>query len=177
MDLKISAASASASREAVRRVLQRDARFSWTVMLVNASGSEAPDDAWRVRRWAGRFVMSWPSKRMRPPSTGSEPDTQLMRVVLPDPLGADQPEPLARLHVQGQAVHRGEAAEALAEVLDFQNGVHRSVAAQAADQAEDASGASTTKATSTTPTMNRFHLGGDRHGASCWAGCRAAPPE
>ncbi len=45
----------------------------------------------RVRRWAGRPVISRPSKRIRPPSAGSEPDTQLMRVVLPDPLGPIRP--------------------------------------------------------------------------------------
>src|SRR5438034_6383303 len=46
----------------------------------------------RVRRCAGRAVMSRPSKMMWPPSTGSEPDTQLISVVLPEPLGPISPK-------------------------------------------------------------------------------------
>ena len=45
----------------------------------------------RVRRWAATAVMSTPSKRMRPPSGARAPETQLMRVVLPDPLGPMSP--------------------------------------------------------------------------------------
>src|SRR5262249_37155904 len=45
----------------------------------------------RVRRCAGIAVMSRPSNTMRPPSTGSEPDTQLISVVLPEPLGPINP--------------------------------------------------------------------------------------
>src|SRR5437660_11173233 len=45
----------------------------------------------RVRRCAGIEVMSCPSNTMRPPSVGSEPETQLISVVLPEPLGPISP--------------------------------------------------------------------------------------
>src|SRR5205809_3299607 len=46
----------------------------------------------RVRRCAGSVVMSRPSKTIRPSSAWSEPDTQLMSVVLPEPLGPIRPK-------------------------------------------------------------------------------------
>src|SRR5262250_1828331 len=46
----------------------------------------------RARRWAGRVVTSRPSNTMRPPSGTSEPETQLISVVLPEPLGPISPK-------------------------------------------------------------------------------------
>ena len=45
---------------------------------------------------------------------------QLTRVDLPEPFGPIRPEPLARLHLEVDAVQRDEAAEALAEPVDLQ---------------------------------------------------------
>jgi len=67
-------------------------RFSRTVMLVKGFG------IWKLRtmprrvRWcAGSVVMARPSKRIRPPSVDRAPDTQLIRVVLPEPFGPMRP--------------------------------------------------------------------------------------
>src|SRR5262245_7703431 len=41
----------------------------------------------RARAWAGRAVMSWPAKTIRPPSGARRPEIWLISVVLPAPFG------------------------------------------------------------------------------------------
>jgi hypothetical protein len=62
-----------------------------------------------------------------------------------------------------------EAAEALDEPLHLEQRGAKLSASQAPYQAQDPSGARTTKATSTTPTMNRFISDEIVTVASCWA--------
>ena len=45
----------------------------------------------RTRRCAGRRVTSWPLNSTRPPSQGSAPEMQLIKVVLPEPFGPIRP--------------------------------------------------------------------------------------
>src|ERR1044071_8295750 len=46
----------------------------------------------RVRRYAGSFEISSPWNSIEPPSFRSDPEMQLMSVVLPEPLGPISPE-------------------------------------------------------------------------------------
>src|SRR5262249_50449441 len=68
-------------------------RFCSTVMLTKGFGiwklRAMPS---RVRRWAGRPVISWPANTIRPASVLSVPLMQLMSVVLPEPLGPMRPK-------------------------------------------------------------------------------------
>src|SRR5262245_1144935 len=67
--------------------------LSRSVMLVTGFGLwKVRPVPRRLRRWGGIPVISCPSKRMDPPFTGSTPDTQLMRVVFPEPFGPMRPK-------------------------------------------------------------------------------------
>src|SRR2546426_2872466 len=78
---------------------------------------------------------------------------------LPRSVRSDEAEPLARLDVETPPVERGEATEALRQSVDLEQ--RRGHGRRSRPRTRRArptipSGARTTKATSTTPTMNRF---------------------
>src|SRR5438046_6066310 len=71
-------------------------------------------------------------------------------------VGTDQPETLAGLHRDAHLVEREEAAEAFGEPLDLEERVTHMRPRTQRTRPRMPSGARTTKATSTTPTINRL---------------------
>src|SRR4029077_12764594 len=72
-------------------------------------------------------------------------------------VGSDETDALPRLHGQAHLVQRGEAAEALDQSLHLQQRLgHGQCPRSRRTRPRMPSGARTTKATSTTPTMKRF---------------------
>src|SRR5450759_5461520 len=71
---------------------------------------------------------------------------------------ADQPEPLARLHLEVDAVERDEAAELLADIVDVQQRAHGRLRSRKRSCTSPTRplGAMMTKATSSRPTISRF---------------------
>src|SRR5664279_2183457 len=71
---------------------------------------------------------------------------------------SDQPEPLARLHLEIDAVERDEAAEALADIVDVQQRAHGRLQARhrSCTSPTRPLGAMMTKATSIRPTISRL---------------------
>src|SRR5262249_43086276 len=69
---------------------------------------------------------------------------------------SDEPEALTLLHVERQPVERGQAAEALHESVNLEQRRRHQRPRRRRTRPRMPSGASTTKATSTTPTMKRF---------------------
>src|SRR5450631_4939027 len=70
---------------------------------------------------------------------------------------ADQPEPLARLHLEVDAVERDEAAEPLADIIDVQQRAHGPLRRQCSCTSPTRPlGAMITKATSSRPTISRL---------------------
>src|SRR5262249_50056268 len=85
-------------------------------------------------------------------------------------VGSDQPEALSRIHVEAHAVESGEPAEALDHTLHLEEGCgHHQRLRRRRTRPRMPSGASTTKATSTMPTMKRFISEEIVTGASCRA--------
>src|SRR2546422_1566595 len=82
---------------------------------------------------------------------------------------SDETEPLARLHLERHPVERGEAAEALHEPVHLEQRRRHQRPRRRRTRPRIPSGASTTKATSTTPTMKRFISEEIVTVASCWA--------
>src|SRR6185437_7422977 len=124
-------------------------KFSANVRLGNGRGN------WKLRespRWvrtcAGRPSIACPSKCTLPCSFCSVPQMQLTSVLLPDPL--------ARLHLEIDAVERDEAAEAFAQVLHLQQRGHFFLRAcrRSCTSPTMPLGAMITKAMSRTPTSN-----------------------
>ena len=117
-----------------------------------------------VRRCAGSPSSAWPAKRTLPVSLCSVPQTQLTSVLLPEPLGPIRPSRSPSVHVEVDAVQRDEAAEALADAFDLQQrGRLMRPAPRCAFARQRSStrptmpsGATMTKATSSTPTISRL---------------------
>ena len=110
------------ARAGARRNRAPPAGFPRTVMLRNGRGTwnERAMPRW-VRLKAGRRVMSSPAKRTVPPSLqASTPEMQLIRVVLPEPLGPIRPKRSPVRIVDRDVLERGEAAEPLGHAIDLE---------------------------------------------------------
>src|SRR6185503_10832159 len=154
----------------VRRVLERDVEVLQDRHAAERLGDlEAPHDA-EPRppvSGQGRDLLALEED---PAAVGEERARHAVdQRGLARPVGADQAESLARLHVQRQPVQRGESPEALGETLDLQEGAHGRRPRTRRTNPRMPSGARTTKATSTTPTMKRFISEEMVTVASCWA--------
>src|SRR5262249_56545078 len=82
---------------------------------------------------------------------------------------SDEPDPLTLLHVERHPVERGEPAEALHESVDLEQRRRHQRLRSRRTRPRMPSGASTTNATRTTPTMKRFISDEIVTVASCWA--------
>src|SRR6516225_1954142 len=109
--------------------------------------------------------MSRPSNRMRPPSAVSDPETQLISVVLPEPFGPMSPNrspafterltPLRAVKPPNRLTRPSTSSRAPAIA---------SVASQAAHEAEDALRRQNDEGNQHDADDEQVHLGGDRHG-------------
>src|SRR5215471_14901689 len=108
--------------------------------------------------------MSLPSNRMRPPSVVSDPETQLIRVVLPEPFGPISPnrspaltERLTRLSAvkPPNRLTRPSTSSRAPAIW--------SVPSQASHEAQDALGRQDDEGDQHDPDDEQVHLGGDGH--------------
>src|SRR5262249_61651918 len=117
----------------------------------------------RVRRGAGPAVMSRPSTTMRPPSTGSEPDTQLISVVLPEPLGPINPNRSPGFTAMVTRLSAMKPPKRLVSPLISSSAPATSAPAQTAYEAEDAFGRQHDEGHQHDADDEEVELGGDRH--------------
>src|SRR5499433_969012 len=140
-------------------------RFSSTLMLVKGLGiwklRTMPS---RVRRCAGKPARSCPSKRMRPPSEARAPEMQLMRVVLPEPLGPINPKRSPGFTWRLTRLRAVKPPKRLITACTSRRGVATLSAPQAAHQAEDALGGEHDEGHQHYAHDEQVHLRGDGHG-------------
>src|SRR5206468_11920049 len=118
----------------------------------------------RVRRWAGSVVMSRPSKRMRPASAASAPDTQLMSVVLPEPFGPMRPNRSPAFTDKLTRLSAVKPPNRLTRPSTSSNApAIASAPSQASHQTEDALGRQDDEGDQHDAHDEQVHLGGDRH--------------
>src|SRR5262245_48067988 len=120
----------------------------------------------RQLRWCGGSpVMSCPSKRMVPALTGRTPDTQLMRVVLPEPFGPMRPKRSPGRTERLTPFSAVKPPKRLTSPSTSRSGsAMGSAAPQAARQAEDALGRQDHERHEDHADDEEVHLRGDRHG-------------
>src|SRR5437868_10014580 len=118
----------------------------------------------RVRRWAGIAVMSCPSNTMRPPSVGSEPETQLISVVLPEPLGPISPNRSPGLTAMLTPLSAMKPPKRLVSAVISSSGAAiGSASPQPAHEPEDALGGEDDEGHEHDADDEEVQLGGDRH--------------
>src|SRR5262245_5825673 len=115
----------------------------------------------RVRRCAGMVVMSRPSNATRPPSTGSEPDTQLISVVLPEPLGPINPNRSPGFTAIVTRLSAMKPPKRLVSPSISSSAPATSAPAQPAHEAEDALGRQHDEAHQNDANDQQIELGGD----------------
>src|SRR5262249_51181905 len=108
--------------------------------------------------------MSLPSNRMRPPSVVSDPETQLINVVLPDPFGPISPN---RSPAFTERLTRLSAVKPPNRLTtpstSSRTSAIASVASQAPHQAQDALGRQDDEGDQHDPDDEQVHLGRDGH--------------
>src|SRR6266478_3265618 len=107
--------------------------------------------------------MSRPPKRMTPPSTGRAPDTQLISVVLPEPLGPMRPKRSPALTVRLTRLSAVKPPNRLTSPLISSRGAMASAAPQAPHEAQDPLGGQDHEGDEDDAHDEEVHLGGDRH--------------
>src|SRR5262245_27567874 len=113
--------------------------------------------------------MSRPSKRMAPPSTWSAPDTQLIIVVLPEPLGPMRPKRSPARTLMLTRLSAVKPPKRLTSPSTSRSG-GTSATPQAPGQAEQALGRQHHEGHEHHADDEQVHLRGDRHGGELGGG-------